>query len=120
MFLIHFKLDNMGNTAFLTSTMVMDFFDNELSEVATTDDIIRYVAEKADYKGTGENGAITDADIKELSVKLVNHLNKVDISATTTVKGKLMTLIMNIDEMGFHRLTLTNSMYMLQLFLMVI
>ncbi len=29
-----------------------------------------------------------------------------------------MTLIMNIDEMGFHRLTLTNSMYMLQLFLM--
>ncbi len=36
---------------------------------------------KADYKGTGENGAITDADIKELSVKLVNHLNKVDISA---------------------------------------
>ena len=95
------KLDNMGNTAFLTSTMVMDFFDNELSEAATTDDIIRYVAEKADYKGTGENGAITDADIKELSVKLVNHLNKVDISAATTVKGKLMTLIMNIDEMGF-------------------
>lgn len=95
------QLDNMGNTAFLTSTMVLNFFDSELSEAATTDDIIRYVAEKANYKGSGENGAITDADIAALSVKLANHLNKVDISAATTVKGKLMTLIMNIEEMGF-------------------
>ncbi|MGN1480724.1 dockerin type I repeat-containing protein [Porcipelethomonas sp.] len=95
------QLAEMGNTAFLTSSMVMNFFDSELSDAATTDDIIRYVAEKAGYKGTGANGAITDADIANLSVKLMNHLNKVDISAANTVQGKLMILIMNIDDMGF-------------------
>lgn len=95
------KLDNMANNSFLTSSMVIDFLDSELSDTATTDDIIRYVAEKADYKGTGENGAITDSDIANLSVKLANHLNKVDISVADTVEGKIMTLFKNINNMGF-------------------
>lgn len=100
------QLAEMGNTAFLTSSLIMDFLDTELSDAATTDDIIRYVAEKAEYKGTGENGAITDADISSLSVKLMNHLNKVDISAASTVEGKLMVLIKNIDNMGFSQLNI--------------
>jgi len=96
------KLDNMGNTAFLTAPMVMDYIDAELADTASTDEILTYIATKADYKG----GNWTDADIAELSVKLNNHLNKVDISAAKTVEGKIMTLIMNIDDMGFSQTNL--------------
>ena len=91
------KLDNIGNTAFMTSSILMGFLDNELKGASTTADIVKYVADKAGYK----NGNYTDADLADLTVKLNNHLNKVDISAASTVEGKLMTLVKNIGDMGF-------------------
>lgn len=91
------KLDKIGNTAFLTSSMVFDYLSDELNGVSSTEDIVRYIAQKADYK----NGQWTDAELDELTEKLNSHLKKVDISAANTIEGKLMTLIMNIDNMGF-------------------
>lgn len=87
---------NTGNVAFLTSSAVMDFMDNELSDTATTDDVLKYIAQKADYK----NGNFTDADLAELSVKLNNKLEMIDLSVANTVEGKVMTLLKNVDQMN--------------------
>lgn len=91
------KLNKIGNTAFLTSSMVMDYLSDELNGITSTEDIVRYIAQKSDYK----NGKWTDDDLDELTEKLYTHLKKVDVSVANTVEGKLMTFIMNIDNMGF-------------------
>ncbi|MBQ8435561.1 MAG: dockerin type I repeat-containing protein [Oscillospiraceae bacterium] len=87
-----------GNVAFLTSSAVMDYLDNELSDAATVDDVIRYIAEKANYK----NGDFTDEDLADAAIKLKDKLNMVDISTAETVKGKIMTLLMNVDQMNLN------------------
>lgn len=89
---------NTGNVAFLTSSAVMNFMDNELGDAATTDDIVKYVAEKANYKG----GNYTDADLADVAVKLDNKLSMVDISTANTVEGKIMTLLKNVDKMNLN------------------
>ncbi len=91
-------LANTGNVAFLTSESVMDFMDNELSGSASVDDVIRYVAEQANYK----NGAYTDDDLADVALKLEKKLNMVDISVASTVEGKIMTLLKNVDKMNLN------------------
>ncbi len=93
-----FKIENTGNVAFLTSSAVMDFMDNELGETATVNDVLRYVAKKANYK----NGNFTDNDLAEVSVKLNKKLSLVDVSTASTVQGKIMTLLKNIDQMNLN------------------
>lgn len=90
-------IDAMENMSFMTSAMVMNYLDAELADTSSTDEIIKYIATKADYK----DGNWTDKDLAELTVKLNNHLNKVDISVASTVEGKVITLMKNIDDMGF-------------------
>lgn len=97
-------IDNTGNVAFLTSSAISKYLDAELAPAATFDDVIKYVAEKANYK----NGNYTDADLADLAVKFRNKVNKVDISAATTVEGKLALLIKNVDKMGLSQNNLDN------------
>ncbi|MBE6845518.1 MAG: hypothetical protein E7508_07405 [Ruminococcus sp.] len=89
---------NTGNVAFLTTTAIEKFLDNELSDAATVDDVVRYVAEKANYK----NGDFTDEDLADVAVKLENKLNMVDISTANTVMGKVITLLTNVDQMNLN------------------
>lgn len=91
-------LANTENVAFLTSNSVMDFLDRELSSSATADDIVRYIAEQANYK----NGLYTDEDLADVAVKLEKKLNMIDISVAETVEGKIMTLLRNVDEMNLN------------------
>ncbi len=95
---------NTGNVAFLTSSAISKFLDAELASAASFDDVLKYVADKAKYK----NGNYTDADIADLAVKLRHKLNKVDISAATTVEGKLALIIKNIDKMELSQANLDN------------
>ena len=99
-----FTLDDTGNVAFLTSSAVMNFLDGELGSSATVNDIVRYVALKANYK----NGNFTDEDLADVAVKLENKLGQIDVSKATTLEGKLMTLIMNVNNMGLNE-NLENS-----------
>lgn len=91
-----FQISKTGNVAFLTSSAVMDFMDNELGYAATTDDIIKYIAKVALYK----NGDYTDEDLAEFSVKLNNKISMIDLSESDTIEGKVMTIIKNIDKMN--------------------
>lgn len=91
-----FKISKTGNVAFLTSSAVMNFMDNELGSAATTDDIIKYIAKTALYK----NGDYTDEDLAELSIKLNNKISMIDLSGSDTIEGKVMTIIKNIDKMN--------------------
>ncbi len=91
-------LNNTGNVAFLTSSAVMNFMDNELGNAATVDDVVKYVADKANYK----NGNYTDADLADVAVKLNNKLSMVDLSTANTVEGKVMTLLKNVDQMNLN------------------
>lgn len=100
------KLDKVGNTAFLTSSMVMDYLSGELPEDASTDDIVKYIADKSDYMG----GNYTDDDLVELTEKLKRHMEKLDISESDTAQTKLMVCMMNIEEMGFSQ-TNTDKFY---------
>ncbi len=88
-------IEKTGNVAFLTSTDIVKYLDGELAASATIDDVIKYVAEKAKYK----NGNYTDADLAELSVKLRKKVSAVDISAATTVEGKIALLMKNVNNM---------------------
>jgi len=90
---------NTGNVAFLTSDSVMNFLDKELSDAATTDDIVKYIAEHANYK----NGVYTDEDLADVAVKLEKKLSMIDISVADTVEGKIMTLLRNVDEMNLNQ-----------------
>lgn len=90
-------IENTGNVAFLTSSAVMNFMDKELADTASADDIIKYIAAKANYKNGEE---LTDDDIAEAAVKLNQKLNMVDISVASTVEGKVMTLLKNVDQMN--------------------
>lgn len=84
------------NVAFLTSSTLMKYLDNELSESATIDDIIRYIAVKANYK----NGNFTDDDLSVAIYKLEQQLKTIDISLADTVEEKVMTLIKNVTNLN--------------------
>lgn len=90
--------DYTFNVAFLTSGTFMKFMEGELSETASVDDIIRYIAEKANYK----NGEFTDADLADASVKLEKKLKTIDISIADTLDGKVMTIIKNINNLDLN------------------
>lgn len=83
------------NVAFLTSSAFMNFMDNELSESATIDDIIKYIAVKSNYK----NGNFTESDLADASVKFEKKLKTIDISAADTLEAKIMTLIKNVQNL---------------------
>lgn len=90
-------IENTGNVAFLTSSAVKNFMDKELADTASTNEIIRYIATKANYKNGEE---LTDEDIAEAAVKLNQKLNMVDISVASTMEGKVITLLKNVDQMN--------------------
>lgn len=84
-----------GNAAFVTSTALVDFLDKELGTAANFDDFLRYIAIQAHYK----NGNFTEADLAEMAVKAEKKLKQIDLSGEDTLKGKIMTLIRNVDKM---------------------
>lgn len=90
-------IENTGNVAFLTSSALMNFMDNELADTASADEVIRYIAKKANYKNGEE---LTDEDIAEAAIKLNQKLNMVDISVASTVEGKVITLLKNVEQMN--------------------
>ncbi len=92
------SLENTGNVAFLTKNDFKLFMDNELAETADFEDIVVYIANKANYKNGAE---LTDDDIAEAAVKLNQKLNMVDISVETTTEGKIITLLRNVKQMNF-------------------
>lgn len=88
-----------GNVAFLTSSAIIKYLDGELSDAATIDDVIKYVAEKAKYK----NGNYTDADLADLAVKVRNKVNSVDLSAAKTVEGKVALLVKSVNDLDISK-----------------
>ncbi len=93
------KESNMGNVSFLTASSIVEYINAETGENATTEDVVKYIAKQL----YGEN-TYTDEQLNIITTKLMDRINKVDTSGDTTLEGKLMTLIKNIDKMG-----LTNS-----------
>jgi len=96
------KTSEMGNTAFLTATSIVDFMNDELGPNASFEDVVRYIAKEINYN----NGNYTEDDIDEISLKVMEKLDMVDTSGDATLEAKTMTLIKNIDQMGLSQTTL--------------
>ena len=94
-------LEQTGTVAFLNSTSVMDFLNskNELGNAKSIDDVIKYVAKKAEYK----NGKYTDADLAELAVKLENKVKDIDISGAKDIAGKTMILLKSAKDLDLSK-----------------
>lgn len=91
-------LEDTGNAAFITEKAFIKFMDGELGDAATFDDVLRYIAKKANFK----DGNFTEEDLAELSVKLYQKLSTVDISKAETVEAKIMTIVRNINKMDLN------------------
>ena len=90
-----FEIAKTGNVAFLTSSAIENFLDNEIGSLTSFEDIIKYAAIKANFK----NGEFTESDLAEAAVKLEKKLSIIDISSADTLEKKLLILIKNIDKM---------------------
>lgn len=90
-----FKIEDTGNVAFLTSSAVMDFLNKEVGPAATMKDVIKYVADVANYK----DGNYTDKDLAELAIKLENKIGDIDISKAETLEGKIMIILTNVENL---------------------
>lgn len=90
-------LEQTGSVAFLTSASVENFLNGkkELGGAKSIEDVIKYIAKKAEYK----NGNYTDADLADLTVKLENKIKDIDLSGADDIIGKAMILIKSADQL---------------------
>ena len=88
-------LEQTGSVAFINSSSVVEFLNNEIGDAKNINEVVKYVAKKAKYK----NGNYTDADLADLTVKLENKIKDIDLSSEDNIVGKTMILLKSVDEL---------------------